>query len=445
MDAVLLARIQFAMTVGFHYIFPPITIGMAWIIVLMLWKHLKTGSALYLQMSRFWIKVFALSFAVGVATGITMEFQFGTNWADYSRFVGDIFGAPLAAEGIFAFFLESTFLGVLLLGEKKVSPKFYWFSSLMVAVGSTLSAFWIIVANSWQQTPAGYEIVNGRAELTNFFEAVFNPSTLPRYIHTVDGALITGSFFVMGLSAWFLLKKKHVEFARESLKIALVFGFVASIMQLPLGHFHAVQVAETQPEKLAAFEGLWETQDNAPLLLFGIPNAETETTDFAIGLPGALSIGVGGSTDTVVKGLKDFPKEERPPLLITFSTFHTMVGFGMFFIGLTALGMFLLWKKKLYENTLFLKLALFSIPLPIIANELGWIAAEVGRQPWIVYHLMKTRDAVSVTVPAWQVLASLIMFAVVYSLLFFVWLFILKRKLEHGPEAIESAKEEVAA
>ena len=226
MDAVLLARIQFALTVGFHYIFPVITIGMAWMIVWMLTRHLRTGEPIYQRMARFWIRVFALSFAIGVATGITMEFQFGMNWARYSKFVGDIFGAPLAAEGIFAFFLESSFLGVLLFGEQRVSRRVYWFSSLMVAVGSTLSGFWIVVANSWQQTPAGYHIVNGRAELLDFWAAVFNPSTLPRYFHTIDGALVGGAFFILGLSAWFLLRGEHQEFARKSLTMALVAGFL---------------------------------------------------------------------------------------------------------------------------------------------------------------------------------------------------------------------------
>jgi len=235
-DAVLLARVQFALTIGFHYLFPPLTIGLSWLIVWMLRQHLRTGDPVYRQMSRFWIRVFAISFAIGVATGITMEFQFGTNWAAYSRFVGDIFGAPLAAEGIFAFFLESTFLGVLLWGEHKVSPRFYWWSAFMVAAGSTLSGFWIIVANSWQQTPAGYEVVDGKAVLTDFWAAVFNPSTVPRYLHTIDAALITGSFFMVGLSAWFLLRKEHVEFARRSLGIAVVVAAIASWAQWPLGH-----------------------------------------------------------------------------------------------------------------------------------------------------------------------------------------------------------------
>jgi cytochrome d ubiquinol oxidase subunit I len=435
MDAVFLARIQFALTVGFHYIFPLITIGMAWLIVWMLTRHLMTGDAAYRSMARFWIRVFALSFAVGVATGIVMEFQFGMNWARYSRFVGDIFGAPLAAEGIFAFFLESSFLGILLFGERRVSERVYWFSALMVAVGSTLSAFWIVVANSWQQTPAGYQIVGGRAELVDFWAAVFNPSTVPRYLHVVDGALIAGSFFMLGLAAWFLLRKEHLEFARRSLNIALVAGFLASAAQVPLGHYHAVQVAETQPAKLAAFEGIWETQTNAPLLIFGIPNKGEERTDFAVGIPGYLSYGIGGSRETRVIGLKDIPRDEWPPIPVTFFTFHLMVGLGMYFIGLTALGLFLLWRKRLHENRLFLRLALLSIPLPILANELGWISAEVGRQPWIVQGLMRTDQAFSTVVPAGQILVSILLFAIIYALLFGVWLFLLRNKLLQGPEA----------
>jgi cytochrome d ubiquinol oxidase subunit I len=430
----ILSRIQFALTVGFHYIFPPVTIGMSWIIFWILTKHLRTGEEIYLRMGRFWIKVFAISFAIGVATGIPMEFQFGTNWADYSRFVGDIFGAPLAAEGVLAFFLESTFLGVMLFGEKKVSRKVYWFSSLMVAVGSTLSAFWIIVANSWQQTPAGYHIANGRAELTNIWDAVWNPSTVPRYLHTIDGALITGAFFIMGLSAWFLLRGRHIEFARKSFQVALVFGFISAVAVLPLGHYHAVQVTETQPAKLAAMEGLWETTDNAPLLLFGIPNAEEERTDYAIGIPGLLSFSIGGSTDTVVQGLKDFPVEDRPPVGLTFYSFHLMVGLGFYFIALTTLGVILWWRGSLVDSRWFLKLSLWSVPLPFIANELGWIAAEVGRQPWIVYGVMKTRDAFSTVVPGGQVFASILMFSAIYTLLFCVWIYLLRRKLNKGPE-----------
>jgi len=396
-DAVLLSRIQFALTVGFHFIFPPLTIGLSWLIFWMMTRWRKTGVDLYRKMARFWIRIFTLSFVVGVATGITMEFQFGTNWSEYSRFVGDVFGAPLAAEGIFSFFLESTFIAVLIFGWKRLSTKTLWFSSLMVAVGTTLSAFWILVANSWQQTPRGYHLVSGRAELTNFWQAVFNPSTVPRFLHTVDGALITACFFMLGIGAYFLLRGRHLNFAVESLKLALLVGFITSVLQLGLGHYHAVQVAFTQPEKLAAIEGLFETQTNAPACIFGIPDAEEEKLQAAVQLPGLLSLLAFGSLDAEVKGLKDFPKEEWPPLFLTFYPFHLMVILGIY-------------------------------------NELGWISAEVGRQPWAVYHLLKTKDAISVTVPAGQIFFSIIMFLLIYGLLFVAWIYLVRRELKRGPE-----------
>ena len=437
MDAVLLARIQFAMTVGFHYIFPPLTIGMAWLIFIFESLHLKTQNVLYRKLSSFWIKLFGISFAIGVATGITMEFQFGTNWAAYSRFVGDIFGAPLAAEGIFAFFLESSFLGIMLYGEKRVSTKLYWFSSLMVAIGSTMSAFWIIVANSWQQTPVAYQVVNGRAELTDFFAAVFNPATFTAYTHDVMGALTTGSFFVMGISAWFLLKGKHQEFAKKSFSVALVFAFCVAVLNMGVGHATAVRVAKTQPAKLAAYEGLWETKSGAPLLLLGWPNVKEERTDVIAELPNGLSLLVNiKDKNHTVQGLKDFPKEDRPPVIIPFICFHLMVGLGFFFLLFTSLGLFLKWKGTLFQNRLFLTVAMFAIPLPFLANELGWIAAEVGRQPWIVYGLLKTKDAISLSVPAGQILATIIIFTVVYAFLFWVWMYLLRRKLNQGPEQI---------
>jgi cytochrome d ubiquinol oxidase subunit I len=434
MDAVLLSRIQFALTVGFHFLFPPLTIGLSWLIFWMMSRWKKTGEDLYRNMARFWLRIFTLSFVVGVATGITMEFQFGTNWSEYSRFVGDIFGAPLAAEGIFSFFLESTFIAVLIFGWKRLSTKTLWFASLMVAVGTTLSAFWILVANSWQHTPRGYHIVGGRAELTNFWAAVFNPSTLPRFLHTVDGAVITGSFFMLGIGAYYLLKGRHLEFAKRSLQVGLIVGFVASVFQLGLGHFHAVQVAFTQPEKLAAIEGVFDTQRSCPALIFGIPDKNAEKTHAAVKIPGLLSLLAFGSLEAEVKGLKDFPKDEWPPLFLTFYPFHLMVVLGTYFILLTAVGMFLLWRQKLYDNRIFLKFALWSIPLPFIANELGWISTEVGRQPWAVYHLLKTKEAVSVTVPAAQILFSIIMFLLIYSLLFAVWIYLVRRELKRGPE-----------
>ncbi len=443
MDAVLLSRIQFALTIGFHFIFPPLTIGLAWIIAYMMTRYVRTGDELYKTMSRFWIKLFGISFAVGVATGITMEFQFGTNWANYSRFVGDIFGAPLAAEAVIAFFLESTFLAVLLFGWNKVSPKVHLLAAYMVAIGATISAFWILVANSWQQTPAGFHIVNGRAELTSFAQAVFNPSTMPRFLHTMDGALITGAMFMMGISAWFILKNRNITFAQESLKVSLVVALLAAMLQGPLGHFHAIQVAQTQPAKLAAFEGLFVTQKNAPAIVFGILDAEAGTKSFSIEVPGLLSLLAYGDVNKEVTGLDAFPRDEWPPLNMTFYSFHFMVILGVYFMGLTVLGLFLWWRKILFKNRFFMWLALLSIPLPFITNELGWIAAEVGRQPWIVYKLLKTKDAISVTVPAEQILITIILFAMIYLLLFVAWMLALRRQLDRGPENLqqESVKE----
>ena len=439
MDAVWLARLQFALTVGFHYIFPPLTIGLGWMLFVYQTRFLKTGEPVYRQLSRFWTRMFALTFAVGVATGITMEFQFGTNWAAYSRFVGDIFGAPLAAEGVFAFFLESSFLGILIYGEERVSRKVYWLSSLLVAVGATLSAFWIVVANSWQQTPAGYHLVNGRAELTSFWEALFNPSTLPRYFHVITGALVVGTFFIIGVSALMLLKKKHVAFAERSLKSALLPFFLSIVLVMGFGHLHAVQVAETQPAKLAAFEGVWETRTGAPLLLCGFPNAKTETTEWALGVPNLLSYMVGFSKDTRIQGLKDFPKADRPPLLTTFFSFHAMVYLGGWFATLAMAGLFLRWRGQVAENTFFLQAAVLTLPLPFIANEVGWMAAEVGRQPWVVYNLMRTKDAVSAAVPAGQILASIVMFSLIYALLFGVWLYLLGQQFNKGPQPLDPA------
>ncbi|NOZ84960.1 MAG: cytochrome ubiquinol oxidase subunit I [Deltaproteobacteria bacterium] len=434
MDSIMLARLQFAFTIIFHFLFPPISIGMGWVLTYLLWKNYKHGGpgSEIEKVSYFWTRIFAIVFAVGVATGITMEFQFGTNWSGYSRYVGDIFGAPLAAEAIFAFFLESTFLGVLVFGWNKVSRKTLWFSALMVAVGSTLSAFWIIVANSWMQTPAGYQITGGRAELVDFWAAVFNPSTLPRYFHTVAGALITGSFFVMGISAWFLLKGREQSYAKISLKVSLSLALVASLAQLGTGHWHAIQVFETQPEKFAAVEGHFETMKGAPALLFGVPSYEKRKVDFAVKIPKALSLLATGDPDAEVRGLNDFSRDEWPPLMLTFYPFHLMVALGMYFIGFTLLGALLWFKGRLFDNKLFLKLALFSLPLPLLANELGWMTAEVGRQPWIVYRMLKTADAVSVSVPAWQLLLSLLLFVVIYGLLFFLWVFLIKREMNKG-------------
>ena len=439
MDALFLARLQFALTIGFHFLFPPISIGLAWLLVIMEGLGWRKNDELYVRMGKFFGKLLALTFAVGVATGIVMEFQFGTNWAVYAKFVGDIFGAPLAAEGVFAFFLESGFLGLYLFGRNKVSKAVHWFSILMVAVGATISAFWIIVANSWQQTPAGYVLRNGRAELTSFYDAVFNPSTVIRYLHTMDAALIAGAFFVAGIAAYLILKEKEVELAKRAMKIAVIFGLITSLLELmPFGHEHARQVARTQPEKFAAIEGLYTTQSGAPLVFFAIPVVKPPELKAKIELSGLLSWMTFGDVNAQIKGINEFPAENIPPLWLTFVSFHNMVVLGLYFIGVTLYAYIQLRRKKLFETTWLLKLFIWSIPLPLAACQLGWIAAEVGRQPWIVYGLLRTSDAHSASVTAEEILFSIILFGLVYLLLGILYIYILVREVNHGPQSAKA-------
>ena len=441
LDPVLLSRLQFAMTIGFHFIFPPVSIGLAWLLVIVEGLGWRRGDEVYVRMGKFFGRLLAVTFVMGVATGIVMEFQFGTNWAEYSKFVGDIIGVPLVAEGVFAFFLESAFLGVYLFGRNKLSNGVHWFSILMVAVGSTISAFWILVANSWMQTPAGYVIQNGRAELTNFFEAVFNPSTMIRFFHTVDAALITGAFVMAGVAAYLLLKNNGAEVAKKALKLSIIFGLIVSLLELfPFGHGHAVQVAQTQPEKLAAIEGLIDGQTNAPMILFGVPSEDPLRLDYSIKIPGVLSWLAYGDTDAYVKGLNDFPPDEIPPFWLTFVSFHSMVALGQYFIAVMLIGAFLLYRKKLWNQRWYLKLLVFSIPLPIIACQLGWIAAEVGRQPWVVYKVMKTADAISLTVSAGEILFSIILFGLIYLFLGALYIFLVVREVKRGPEVGQAKK-----
>ncbi len=431
MDVVFLSRLQFGLTAFFHFIFPPLTIGLATIIAIIEYLYWRRHEDIYDQMARFWFKIFTILFAVGVASGITMEFQFGTNWSEYSKFVGDIFGAPLAAEGVFAFFLESTFVGLLIFGRDKISPTMRFVSSFLVALGSTLSAFWIIAANSWQQTPAGFKIEGGRAILTDFFAAVFNPSTLSRFLHTVDGAYITGAFFVMGISAYFLLRKKNIEIGSRSLRIALVFAVIAVLGQFLLGHTHSVQVANTQPAKLAAFEGLWESQPQAALNIIGFPDQDKEVMHLAVGIPGLLSLLVHNDSNAVITGLKAFTPSERPPIQATYWSYRFMILAAGWFALLVLWGAYLLARGKLYNNRLFLKAAVYSALLPILVNETGWMAAEFGRQPWIVYGLLKTNQAAS-PLAAYQIIMTIVLFVLVYSGLLTGVCYLVIRKLKEA-------------
>jgi len=436
MDAVMLSRIQFGFAAGFHFIFPPLTLGLSLLIVILESLYLKRNEEIYKNVSDFIIRIFAVVFILGTATGITLEFAFGTNWSNYSRMVGDIFGAPLAAEGIFAFFMESIFLGILIFGRNKVSKKMYRLSAILVCFGAHLSGLWIIIANSFMQTPAGYEIVGGRAVLTNFFEAAINHSTLERYTHTIIGGWVTGSLFAAGIGAWYLLKKKYLDQAKKIITLSLVIFSISSILQLFTGHQHAVQVGKTQPAKLAAFEGQWETKSGAGLSLFGIPDEKNEKTHLLIAIPKMLSILVYFNADAEIQGLKDFPKDERPPVFISFTVYHIMIALGMLFILMAVVGVFLLYKDKLWDTKWFLKLLLFSIPLPHIANQTGWMAAEIGRQPWAVYGVLKTANAASVVVPAGQILFTLIMFILIYALLFWMFVKLVLKIIRKGPEQI---------
>jgi cytochrome d ubiquinol oxidase subunit I len=440
-DVLLLSRIQFAFTASFHYLYPPLSIGLGVILVIIEAMWLKTKNPIYHQMAKFWTKVFALTFAIGVATGIVMEFEFGTNWATYSRYVGDVFGSALAAEGIFAFFLESGFLAVLLFGWDKVGPRLHFFSTCMVAFGAHFSAVWIVVANSWQQTPAGYHIVGhemgARAEITDFWAMVFNPSSMDRLSHVLCGAWQAGAWLVVSVSAWYLLRRKyavHVEFARRSLGIGLVVALVASLLQLVTGHSSADGVARNQPAKLAALEGHYDGAKPAGMYLFGWVDDKAERVSFGVEIPGLLSYLVHGDPKAPVTGLNEFAKKDRPPVNIVFQSYHLMVGIGVLLIALALLGIFAWWRGWLFQTRWLLALMVVAVLGPQLANQAGWWAAEIGRQPWIVYGLLRTSDALSKTVQAHAVLGSLVLFTVVYILLFAVFIYLLNKKIQHGPD-----------
>lgn len=447
MTVEVLSRLQFAFTIAFHYIFPPLSIGLGILLVIMEGMYLKTQDKFYEQMTKFWIKVFALTFAIGVATGIVMEFEFGTNWATYSRFVGDVFGSALAAEGIFAFFLESGFLAVLVFGWEKVGPKIHFFSTIMVSLGSMFSAVWIVVANSWQQTPAGFHIVgeglNARAEITSFWEMVFNPSSLDRLSHVLSGAWLAGAFLVISVSAYYLLKERHIRFAKSSIKIALVVVMIASLFQLLTGHKSAVGLSKNQPAKLAAMEAVFNDQTNASLYLFGWVNEDRQKVNFGVAVPGMLSYLIGFDTSTKVTGLNSFKKEDRPPVNIVFQTYHLMVAIGFSLIGISLLGIFFWWRGTLFKQRWLMWIFVFSVLLPQIANQIGWITAEVGRQPWIVYGLLRTSEALSKAVEAGQVWFSLILFTLIYIGLFILFIYLLNEKIQHGPEDVDAIPSEI--
>jgi cytochrome d ubiquinol oxidase subunit I len=432
MDVLMLSRLQFAGATFFHFLFVPLTLGLSILIAIMETVFVRTGNEDYRRMARFWGKIFIINFAVGVVTGITLEFQFGTNWSRYSKYVGDIFGSLLAIEATLAFFLESTFLAVWIFGWKRLSPKLHCLCIWLVAFASSMSALWILIANAWMQHPVGFAIRNGRAELTDFLAVVTQPFAFQIFFHTVSGAYILSGFFVMGVSAYHLLRKQETAFFTKSFRLALTFALIFAVAEVIQGHIHGAAVAKIQPTKLAAMEALWDTQANAPQVLFLIPDEKNERNLVEWGkIPGALSMLAYHSSQATVKGLKDFPKEDRPPVALTFVAFRIMVGLGFLFVLLTVVGWFK--RRKLEASPGYLKIMLYAIPLPYIALQAGWIVTEVGRQPWIVYGLMRTKDAVS-PIATSQVAISLAAFILVYSALGAVAFYLIGKQARLGPE-----------
>jgi cytochrome bd ubiquinol oxidase subunit I len=433
MDVVWLSRLQFAMATMFHFIFVPLTLGLSIMVAVMETLWLRRKDEVYKRMTKFWGKLFVINFVLGVVTGITLEFQFGTNWSRYSAYVGDIFGSLLAIEATTSFFLESTFIAVWIFGWDRISPRMHAASIWIVALAANLSALWILLANSWMQHPVGYVLRNGRAELADFWAIVTSSFAWMQYIHVISASWLLAAFFVMGVSAYHLLKRSHVDFFTRSFGIGASFALVFSIVLAAQGDLHAKQVAEKQPAKLAAMESLWETTANAPMYMLIVPDEAGERNALELlPIPGFLSFLAFGSTEATVQGLKSFPKEDRPPVTLTFLAFRVMVGLGFLFPVLA------IWafarRKKLLESPLLLRVMLYSIPLPYLATQAGWIVTEVGRQPWIVYGLMRTSDAVS-PIAASQVAVSLVALTLLYLLLGALDVFLLARFSRKGPVA----------
>jgi cytochrome d ubiquinol oxidase subunit I len=437
MDVVTLSRIQFAATVIFHFLFVPLTLGISWLIAWWEIKYVRTNDEAYRRMARFWGKLFLINFALGVVTGITMEFQFGMNWSEYARTVGDIFGAPLAIEATAAFFLESTFIGLWAFGWKKLSKKAHAVAIVLVAFGTSLSALWICLANGWMQNPVGAVMRNGRAEMTDFGALIGNPYGWLTFGHTVVAGFVCAGFFVMGVSARHLLRKNETDFFRRSFRTAAIFALAASLLVAVLGDQHGVNAAKTQPAKLAAMESHWETAAGAPYTVLAWPDAKNERNAFEfLKIPKGLSLMSFHRGSAEVRGLKDFPAADRPPVWPVFLSFKLMVALGMLFILLAFLGWWKARKGKLEAGPKFLKIMLWAIPLPYLAIQLGWIVTEMGRQPWIVYGLLRTSEGVSKAVSAGQVGFSLAGFGIVYGLLGAVDIMLLIKYAKKGPEEV---------
>jgi len=435
MDVLMLSRLQFAAATLFHFLFVPLTLGLSILVAIMETIYVRTRDEEYLRMAKFWGKIFLINFAVGIVTGITLEFQFGTNWSRYSQYVGDIFGSLLAIEATAAFFLESTFVAVWAFGWNRLSAKAHMVSIWLVAFASSLSAVWILTANAWMQHPVGYTIRNGRAELTDFMAVVSQRFAWQEIFHTTTGAYLLAGFFVMGISAYHLLRRRHQSFFTKSFRLGMYFALVFSLVEVVQGHIHGAEVAQIQPTKLAAMESHWETKANAPQYLLVIPDEKNERNRLELGaIPGMLSYLAYHDTQATVKGLKDFPPEERPPVTINFLAFRIMVGLGFLFPLLA--GIAWLRRNHLESSPLLLKLLIVAVPLPYIALAAGWVLAEVGRQPWVVYGVMKTADAVS-PISVSQVATSFAALVAVYSLLGGAAFYLIAQHAVKGPEPVE--------
>ncbi|HOF06191.1 MAG TPA: cytochrome ubiquinol oxidase subunit I [Syntrophales bacterium] len=436
MDVLALSRIQFAVTAMFHFLFVPLTLGLSILVAYMESRYVATRDGMYLRMTKFWGRLFLINFALGVATGLSLQFQLGMNWGEYSRYVGDIFAVPLAIEALLAFFLEATFIGLWIFGWKRVSPRLHALSIWIVALATNMSALWILLANGWMQHPVGYVLRNNRAELTDFLALITSGYGWLKFFHTILAGYVVAAFFVMAISAWHLLRKNHLPLFKESFRIGATFGLVSALLVVLVGDFHGAEVGKAQPAKLAAMESLWETQRAVPFYLILVPDPQKERNALELlGIPKMVSFLAFKDGNAEVKGLKDFPRDERPPVWATYVGFRLMVGLGGLFILLSALAAFLSWKDLLERYPLFLKVLLLALPLPYLAGELGWIVAEVGRQPWIVYGVLKTSAAASRGVSALQAVVSLAGFMILYGFLGAVNFYLLAKYARKGPEA----------
>jgi cytochrome bd ubiquinol oxidase subunit I len=442
MTELVLDRIQFAFTIVYHYLFPQLTMGLALLIVALKTVALRWKDERYNQAARFWARIFAINFLIGVVTGIPMEFQFGTNWSQFARTTGGVIGQPLAMEGLFSFFLESAFLGLFLFGEKRLSPLAHWASAFLVFVGSWISGFFIIVTNAWMQHPVAYRVLpNGLFEVTSFWGLLMNPWALIEYAHNMSGAVVTGAFVMCAVGAFYVLEDRSSDYGKVFLRVGVIAGLLSCCAQIfPTGDMQGKYMAKHQPAALAAMEGLFSTQTGAAIVLLGQPNQETHTIDNPLAVNDVLSFLVYGTTKAEVTGLDKFPRDQWPePLPLLFYSYHIMAGLGTYFAAVMVVAAFLLWRGKLFTTRWILWPLMLSFPLPYIANTAGWMTAEIGRQPWMVYGLVRTSEGYSKYVSSGNTLFTLLGFMGLYSVVSVLFILLIYRIVQRGPEAIVPA------